>query len=239
MKTINIVLAVLFMSYYVSAQQPYESFHITFNGSGAFPVGSFKTAVAPNGGVMGIGGGFSALFNLKGKHEYFPLFLGADYLSFGRDKLPETEYLQALKTTFNFYGISAIGRVFLSAKKSGLVPFIDGQAGLNIIKTNTMVDRKMDLADLLSEEESPEVLNTTNDLGLMYGASLGFYTRKLPNKNNNRSPSFFMKAGYMSGDNIDHVKRGTVKVINGIITYQTTNSSVNNIFFQFGFVFPN
>lgn len=238
MKFSFILLAGLSISCLLSAQQPYESFHLTVNGSAAFPVGSFQTAVAPNGGGFGIGGGASALFNLKGKYEYFPLFLGADfnYLSFGRDKQSSAETMPALKTAFNYYGISAIGRAFLSAKKSGIVPFIDAQVGVNIINTRTKIDK--DLGDLFLGEDYPEVLNTTNDLGLMYGASLGFYTRKPLDENNRRSASFFMKAGYMAGDDIEHVKRGTLKVTNGNVTYQTTTTSVNNIIVQFGFVLP-
>jgi hypothetical protein len=238
MKTVFILAAGFLLPFIVSGQQPYESFHLTVNGSGAFPIGSFQTAVAPNGGGFGIGGGATALFNLKGKYEYFPLFLGADfnYLSFGRDKQPSTEVMPPLKTAFNYYGISAIGRAFLSAKKSGFVPFIDGQVGLNIINTRTKVDKN--LGDILMDEDYPEVLNTTNDLGLMYGASLGFYIRKPLDENNRRLASFFMKGGYMAGDNIEHVKRGTLKVNNGNVTYQTTTTSVNNIIFQLGFVLP-
>lgn len=222
----------------LKSQQPYESFHLTLNGSGAFPVGSFKEAVAPDGGGFGIGGGASALFNPRGKVEYCPVFLGVDfnYLSFGRDKQAATDYMPALKTAFNYYGISAISRLFLSAKKSGVVPFIDGQVGLNIINTRTKIDK--DLADLILGEDYPEVLNTTNDLGLMYGASLGIYTRKPLDENNRRMASFFMKAGYMAGDNIEHVKRGSLKMVNGNVTYQTTTTSVNNIMIQLGFVLP-
>jgi hypothetical protein len=238
MKNNFLLNAGIFFSIAVSGQQPYESFHLTLNGSGAFPVGSFKEAVAPDGGGFGIGGGASALFNPKGKVEYCPVFLGVDfnYLSFGRDKQAATDYMPALKTTFNFYGISAISRLFLSAKKSGIVPFIDGQVGLNIINTRTKIDK--DLADLILGEDYPEVLNTTNDLGLMYGASIGLYTRKPLDENNRRMASFFMKAGYMAGDNIEHVKRGSLKMVNGNVTYQTTTTSVNNILIQLGFVLP-
>jgi hypothetical protein len=220
------------------AQSSFEAFHLTLNGSLAFPVGSFQAAVAPNGGGMGIGGGASALFNPKGKTEYCPVFLGVDfnYLSFGRDKQAATDYMPALKTAFNYYGVSAISRLFLSAKKSGIVPFIDGQVGLNIINTRTKIDK--DVVDLIIGEDYPEVLNTTNDLGLMYGASLGIYTRKPLDENGRRNASFFLKAGYMAGDNIEHVKRGSLKIVNGNVTYQTTTTSVNNIMVQFGFVLP-
>jgi hypothetical protein len=238
MKTFILSITALIICNLVSGQQPYESFHLTLNGSLAFPVGSFQAAVAPNGGGMGIGGGVSALFNPKGKAEYCPVFLGVDfnYLSFGRDKQGATDYMPALKTAFNYYGVSAISRLFLSAKKSGVVPFIDGQVGLNIINTRTKIDK--DVVDLIIGEDYPEVLNTTNDLGLMYGASIGFYTRKPLDENNRRMASFFMKAGYMAGDNIEHVKRGSLKIVNGNVTYQTTTTSVNNIMVQFGFVLP-
>lgn len=220
----------------VFAQQPYESFQFTLNASGAFPMGEFKNAVAPNGGGFGIGGGFSALFNPKGKAEYFPVFLGADfnYLSFGRDKQSSTPDMPPLKTAFNYYGISALSRFFLSAKKSGIIPFIDGQVGLNIINTRTKIDK--DLFDFVVGDDYPEVLNTTNDLGLLYGGSIGFYTRKPLNENGTRSGSFFMKAGYFGGDDIEHVKRGSLKWINGNATYQTTTTSVNNIIIQFGVI---
>lgn len=234
-KFIQLLFANL-LGFILYGQQPYESFQFTINGSGAFPTGSFQTAVAPNGGGFGIGGGASMLFNPKGKAEYFPLFLGADfnYLSFGRDKQASTPSMPALKTAFNYYGISAITRIFLSEKKSGFVPFIDGQVGLNIINTRTKIDK--DMFDLILGEDYPEVLNTTNDLGLMYGGSIGFYNRKPLNENGTRSGSFFMKAGYFAGDDIEHVKRGTLKMINGNVTYQTTTTSVNNIIIQFGVI---
>ncbi len=222
----------------VLAQQPYEFFHLTLNGSGAFPIGSFKKAVAPNGGGFGIGGGATLLFNPRGKVEYCPVFIGADfnYMSFGRDKQSSTETMPALKTAFNYYGISAVSRIFLSARKSGIIPFLDGQVGLNIINTRTKIDK--DVVDLIMGEDYPEVMNTTNDLGLMYGGSLGFYTRKPLDENNRRSVSFFLKAGYFGGDEVEHVKRGTMKINNGNVTYQTTTTSVNNIVVQFGLVCP-
>jgi hypothetical protein len=238
MNKIFSLLAFHLMYLVVSAQQSPESFLFTINGSGAFPVGNFKTTVAPDGGAFGIGGGASALFNPKGKSEYFPVFFGVDfnYMSFGRDKQASTQNMPALKTSFNYYGISGISRFFLSSKKTGVIPFIDGHVGINIINTRTKIDK--DVVDLILGEDYPEVLNTTNDAGLMYGASLGFYTRKQYDENGNRSASFFMKAGYFAGNDIEHVKRGTLKITDGNVSYQTTNTSVNNIIIQLGVVLP-
>jgi hypothetical protein len=233
MKKIICVFSGMF-AFLFSIGQTYESIHITIFGSGAIPLGEFKNAVSADNSAFGVGGGASALFNPKGKNEYCPVFIGVDfnYLTFGRDKQPATAGIPPLKTSFNNYGISALSRFFLSNRPSGIVPFIDGQLGLNIANATTKVDKN--LLNTVLGDDFPEVINNANDLGLLYGFGLGLYTRKPMDGSGDSRSSFFFKASYLGGDAINHVKRGSIRIVNGNVFYETTTTRFQNILVQLG-----
>lgn len=226
-------LLLLFLSACTLAAQAQETAMFSFAPAMAIPSEEFKKAVDnPNEG-LGVGLGSNILFNPKGKKGYSPVFFGADftYLTFGRDKQPSTTNAPPYKTTFNYYAINGIARLFLTDKEYGFTPFVDGMLGLKIYNTRTKIDK--DLLDTVLNDDQPEVIHTTNDTGLGYGVGIGFYKRKIKDEGEGKA-SFTLRAMYLWGDKIRYVVRGSVQIDNGAVTYETKYSNTNMVMLQFG-----
>lgn len=200
----------------------------------SIPSSSFKAAIDnPNGGA-GAGIGTQILFNPKGKRGASPFYPGIDfsYLTFGRDKQDGSTTVPPYKTTFNYYSIAPSVRFLLNQKTAGFTPFVDGQVGAKIFNTRTKIDKNA--FDIILNDDQPEVINTTNDTGLGYGIGVGFFARKPLNSNGFHNPSFTLRVQYLWGDDTTYVKRGSVKVDNGYVTYDTATSDTNMVLIQLG-----
>ncbi|MBX2966252.1 MAG: hypothetical protein KF845_08920 [Cyclobacteriaceae bacterium] len=233
MKTRAATFFFVFVTGLVLAQE-HELYQVSLFGNVGIPSKELKDAVDNPIGGTAVGFGFNALFNPKGKKGYSPVFIGADfsYVTFGRDKQPSTATSPPYKTSFNYYGISGISRLFLSSKAEGFVPFIDGQLGAQIFNTRTKIDKNV--LHLVFNDDQPEVINTTNDAGLNYGIGIGFYTRKSTNENGGHDPSFTLRAMYHWGDRSKYVKRGSLEVDNGTVTYESGYTRTNMFMVQLG-----
>jgi len=212
----------------------------TFN-SGVFvnfavPTADFKQAVDNTMGGTGIGFGMNMLFNPYGKKRYSPVFFGGDFslVTYGRDKHHgEVPF----KTSFNFYHVNGITRVFLTNRAVGFTPFIDGMLGVKVFNTRTKVDKDFFQTVVLEEEE--EVLHTTNSADLGYGISLGFYTRKTGDTGEGFG-SFSLRLSYLWGGKSTYVKRGSVKVVDGsYVEYETGYTHMSMFMIQLGFALFN
>lgn len=226
-------LLVTVMSF--SMAQNHETYQVSLFAHAGAPLGDLKDLV----GGSAIGTGFNALFNPKGKKSSSPVFVGLDfsYSTFGRDKQPSTSTAPPYKTSFNDYTISGAIRLFTSQREVGFTPFIDGQLGAKIFNTRTKIDKN--LFHTLFNDDQPEVINTTNDVGLGYGIGAGFYTRKALNENGNRGVSFTLRTMYIWGDKASYVKRGSVNVdSDGFVTFETAYSNTNMVLVQLGIVIP-
>ncbi len=212
-----------------------EANQLSLQVNTGIPTGKFKEAVDNSIGGVAVGVGANVLFNPKGKKGYSPVFFGADFscMTFGRDKIEETTDAPPFKTTFNYYALNGMTRLFLSNKEAGFVPFIDGTLGLKIFNTRTKVDK--DVTNIILNDNQPEVINTTNDNGLGYGVGMGWYTRKSANEENpSTRASFTFRVMYLWGDPTSYVKRGSVKVENGFVTYEEGSTKTNMIMVQLG-----
>ncbi|MBX2945180.1 MAG: hypothetical protein KF725_05055 [Cyclobacteriaceae bacterium] len=216
--------------------QDHETYQVSLLANVGIPSAELKEAVDNPVGGIAVGFGFNALFNPKGKKGYSPVFVGADfsYITFGRDKQPSTPTAPPYKTSFNYYGISGLSRFFLSNKEVGFVPFVDGQLGVKIFNTRTKIDKNV--VNIILNDDEPEVINTTNDAGLGYALGGGFYARKTLNENGNRDVSFTLRAMYHFGDQTSYVKRGSIQVDNGTVSYQTGYTRTNMIMIQLGII---
>ena len=216
----------------------HEVAHISIFGNLAATSAELRQAVNNGMGGVGVGLGGSILINPFLTQKPSPVFVGVDfsYLTFGRDKQRETATLPPYKTTFNYYGISGISRLFLTKRQLGFTPFIDGMAGLKIINTRTKIDKNV--AHIIFDEDQPEVIHTTNDLGMNYGVGIGFYTRKLPARGSEDSDlkcaSFSLRLMYLWGDRSSYVKRGSLKVTEGEVSYEQGYTNTNMIMLQLG-----
>lgn len=230
MKKIFILPVLFCISLTVAAQ---ESIMFSVYGNIALPTPEFKKAVDNSAGGMGVGFGTNFLVNPKGKKGYSPVFFGVDfsYLTFGRDKQPSINNAPPYKTSFNHYSISGITRLVLTDKALGFTPFIDGMIGAKIFNTRTKIDKNF-LGTLFNEED--EVIHTTNDTGLGYGLGLGFFTRHQKDEEGNGTGSFSLRLMYLWGDKTQYVKRGSLTVDNGSVSYETGYTKTNMILLQFG-----
>jgi len=211
-----------------------EPFTISVYANAGIPSKQFKEAVSNQFEGTGVGIGSSVLFNVKGKKELSPLALGIDfsYLTFGRDKIAATSGAPPHKTTFNFYSVSAVSRVILSKRETGFTPFIDGMVGVKIVNTRTKIDKNV--LNILLNNDQPEVINNTNDYGLGYGLGMGWYTRKMAGDNGQGTASFTLRIMYLWGDQTSYVKRGSMQVNNGYVSYETGHTNTNMVLIQLG-----
>jgi opacity protein-like surface antigen len=230
MKRLHTIAMSLAICLHANAQ---ETAMLSLSANLTIPTRAFKEAVDNPIGGAGVGLGTNLLLNPKGRKGYSPVFFGVDfsYVTFGRDKQESTASSPPYKTSFNHYSISGMSRVFLTDKTEGFTPFIDGMLGLKIFNTRTKVDK--DLLDIVLNDDQPEVIHTTNDSGLGYGAGIGFYTRRLKSEGEG-SASFIFRALYLWGDKTSYVKRGSLVVDNGYISYETGYTKTNMILFQLG-----
>ncbi|MCK6618385.1 MAG: hypothetical protein L6Q51_12160 [Cyclobacteriaceae bacterium] len=211
-----------------------ETAQIALQLNTAIPDKEFKQAVDNSIGGAAVGMGANILLNPKGKKGYSPVFFGAEfsYMTFGRDKIEATNDAPPFKTTFNYYALNGISRVFLSKKESGFVPFIDGTLGLKIFNTRTKVDKNV--SHIILDDNQPVVINTTNDNGLGYGVGIGFYNRKPMESEDDTRASFTMRVMYLWGDPTSYVKRGSVRVDNGFVSFEEGSTKTNMIMVQLG-----
>jgi len=225
-----LLLAFFLLSIKLTAQ---ESVNLSLYGNVTVPIADFKEAIDNSVGGAGVGVGTNFLFNPKGKKAYSPIFLGIDfsYVTFGRDKQEATTNGLPYKTTFNYYNISGVSRIFLTDKTEGLTPFIDGMLGLKIFNTRTKIDKDL-IGTIINDQ--PEVIHTTNDTGLGYGLGVGFYKRHPHTEEGSGGASVSMRVMYLWGDKTSYVKRGSLQVDNGAVTYETGYANTNMILIQLG-----
>lgn len=234
MKTSILLIAfVLILNY--SYCQSSNKFQLGLYGNIGLPTGEFREAVNNSLGGTGWGGGMNFFLNPKKGGIYSPVFIGIEgnYMNLGTDKIPATAFLPQLKTTFNYYNVGPITRVFLFEKEEGFIPFVDGFVGLKVLNTNTQVDNS--LLDTILDQEDLESLLSTNYEGLGYGVGLGFYNRKFNDQAEKGQGSFYLRLMYQFGDRINYVKRGSVKVDKeGFITYKTDRTQTGIISLHLG-----
>ncbi len=218
-----------------SLSQSLEKFHYGLHGNIGFPVGEFAESISNSIGGTGWGVGMNFLLNPKKNNLYSPVMIGIEgnYMYLGRDKIPESFYLPPLKTSFNYFNVGPLMRVFLNDREEGIVPFLDGFVGMKVLNTRTQVDNT--LLDTILDEENLESLLSTNFEGLGYGLGFGFYKRGSIDNVDQGQASFYMRLMYQFGDRINYVKRGSIEVDReGFITYETGRTQTSILSLQFG-----
>lgn len=216
--------------------QRIDKVHFNLTGSVGIPSSKLKAAVDNSIGGLGVGLGASVLVNPMGKVRNSPFQLGVDftYLTFGRDKTAETSTTPPYKTSFNFYSAGGMIRFFPLPDKTGLFPFVDGILGAKIMNARTKVDK--DLANTLNNDED-EVINNATHTGLGYALGIGFFNRKLDEDENGNiitRPSFTLRVLYHWGAEVRHVKRGSVQVNNGQVTFEQARTDLNMLMVHLG-----
>ena len=238
----SLILASLVVFCYSGAAQELDidKFHVSVFGNAAFPFSDLKSAVDNKIGGLGVGAGASLLVNPTLKTKNSPVFVGLDlnYLTFGRDKTEGTAVTPPYKTSFNFYSVCGMLRLYPHPEKVGFVPFLDGMLGLKLFNARTKVDK--DIFNTINNDED-EVINNTTDKGLGYALGIGFMSRKYREDKDGimqKKESLTVRITYHWGATATYVKRGSVVVDNGNVTFETSEVKPDMIVLQVGlFVF--
>lgn len=234
MKTSILLIAFVSVLNY-SYGQSSNKYQFGLHGNVGLPMGEFREAVNNSLGGTGWGAGMNFFLNPKKGGIYSPVFVGIEgnYMNLGTDKTPATSFLPQLKTTFNYYNVGLVTRVFLIEKEEGFIPFLDGYIGMKVLNTNTQVDNS--LLDTILNQEDLESLLSTDSESLGYGVGLGFYNRKFNDQAGTGQGSFYLRLMYQYGDRINYVQRGSIKVDNkGFMTYQTDRTQTGILSLQLG-----
>lgn len=211
--------------------------HLGIYADVSIPSQQFKEAIDNGTGGVGAGFNFNVLASPYGRKKYSPVMLGVDfnYLHLGRDKVSESTTAPPYKTTYNYYTVCGATRLFLK-KGEGIVPFVDGMLGLKIYNTKTKIDK--DAFQTIINDEQPEVIHSKNDNGLTYGVGVGFYNRRYAKDADGQTTmgkaSFSLRVMYLWGDEIEYVKRGSVVIDNGTVTYDKGYTTTNMFVVQLG-----
>jgi hypothetical protein len=232
----NSIIIIVFCSLtHLSVAQSMNKFQVGLYGNIGLPMGEFRETVNNSFGGTGWGGGMNFFLNPKKGGIYSPVFVGIElnYMNLGTDKTSETRFLPGLKTTFNYYNVGPVIRLFLNDREEGFIPFLDGFFGLKVLNANTQIDNS--LLDTILDQENLESLLSTNYEGLGFGVGLGFYNRKFNERAETNQGSFHLRLMYQYGDRINYVKRGSINVDNdGLITYQTDQTQTGILSLQLG-----
>ncbi len=171
--------------------------------------------------------GFSAGFGLNplGKERESPLLIGLDfsYHTFGRDKTTDPFTDIRYKTSYNKFFVGPVARFYLPIRGK-LAVFTEGMAGAHVMNSRIKVDQT-----IFDNNEEEILIDSENDTSLGYGFGLGLHTRKqdsgkfdLPEAH----ASFFFRLSYLSGDRSRHMERDSVSIIDDVLSYRTTYSSM-------------
>lgn len=203
-----------------------------FNLTSGFPDSQFKKAMDSDYGGMGLG--FSTGFGINpyGTKRQFPLLLGIDftYVTFGRDKTTDPVTDIRYKTSFNYFFVGPLARLYpLKTKK--ISPFIDGLAGLQVLNGRTKLDKT-----IFDDSEEEVLIGAENDSGFSYGLGIGFHTKKIIQDENVAHISFFFRAMYLWSDRSKHIKRDSARVVDDLYTYQTAFTTTNMFQLQLGVI---
>lgn len=232
------ILLIAFVSFInFSYSQSSNKSQVGLYGIVGLPMGEFRESVNNSFGGTGWGAGMNFFLNPKKGGIYSPVFIGAvvNYMNLGTDKSPESRFLPQLKTTFNYYNVGPVIRVFLVEKEEGIIPFLDGFIGMKVLSADTKVDNS--LLDTVLDQEDIESLLWKSYEGLGYGVGFGFYNRKFNDQAENKQASFYLRLMYQYGDKINYVKRGSITVNNeGIITYQTDRTQTGILSLHIGLI---
>jgi hypothetical protein len=238
-RTIFVIFVLVTGIISVHAQENTNPVHFAGYANVTIPSADFKKAIDNDTGGVGVGFGFNVLANPYGKKRSSPVLLGIDfnYLTFGRDKIEASGNVPPYKTSYNYYTIGGIGR-YIIPKSRGFTPFIDAMLGMKIYNTRTKIDK--DALQTVIDKQQEEVINSNNDTGLTYGVGVGFFNRKFKTNESGEAlttnnASFSLRLMYLWGDEIGYVKRGTVVVENGFVSYETGYTKTNMILIQLGF----
>lgn len=188
--------------------------------AGGLPEASLKSSIKSDYGdiTMGFATGFG--INPFGKKRESPLLFGVDfsYLTFGRDKITDPVTSFRYKFTINKIFVGPNARIYFPLKGK-IALFADGMVGGHIMNGRIKVDKT-----IFDDGEEDIVIGSENDGSLGYGFGVGIHSRKVSIADSEipeAHASFFVRFSYLSADRSRFIKRGSVQVVNDVLTYQT------------------
>ena len=191
-----------------------------FGLAGGVPDPSLKESIKSDYGDITLGFATGFGINPFGKKREAPFLLGIDfsYLTFGRDKITDPITSFRYKFTINKIFVGPSARLYFPLKGK-LALFADGMVGGHIMNGRIKVDKT-----IFDDGEEDIVIGSENDGSLGYSFGLGIHSRKVSlveSEIPEAHASFFIRLSYLSGDRSRFIKRGSVQVINDVLSYQT------------------
>lgn len=233
-KSITLLFCIAFVGVIQAQDTLREPFTVSVYANLGLPSQELRDAVNNSIHGAGLGLGANVLFNTSGKKRSpSPVAFGVDveYLIFGTDKIEETSSAPPYKTSYNFWNLSGVTRLILSKRTSGFVPFVDGMMGMKLFSVRTKIDK--DVLDYVLGDREEDIIGINNYNALGYGVGLGWFTRKP--KDSGNSVSFSFRLMYLWGDEIKHIRRGTMQVdSSGNLTFETGYTNTNMLLIQLG-----
>lgn len=175
--------------------------------------------------------GFSTGLGLNpfGKKRESLLLFGVDFSihTFGRDKTTDPVTDIRYKTSHNKFFIGPVARVYLPVRGK-LAIFAEGLAGAHIMNSRIKIDQT-----IFDNNEEEILIDSENDGSLGYGFGVGLHTRKQDNSIDEELPeahaSFFIRLSYLSGDRSRYIERGSVSIIDNVVSYRTAYTNTGLI----------
>lgn len=207
-----------------------QGFDFGLSLDGGFPQGAFKDNVENNG--FGIEGIFAYSI------PYSPLSMGLDlgFFTYGNASRKEIfnpnipEVRIGVRTTNNIF----TGHFFtrLESKQGAIRPYADGLIGMHYLWTESRVE---------DDDNFETIASTTNfdDSALSYGfgGGLKFKVAESINDNGDLIRWFIdLRARYLFGGKADYLKEGALRNNNGVLEYDTSNSSTDLMTVGLGFI---
>lgn len=216
-----------------------QEFQAALDFGVGIPQGEFKDQSDHIGGGINVMGGY--------RFANSPIMLGLEFgfMNFGTDtrEEPLSTTIPDLKVEVeNSYNL-AHGDLLLRiiAPPATIRPYVDGLFGFNYFFTETVIRDRDDFFD-------DDKLSDTNfeDTALSYGFGAGVQFRLWQKKGGDSTgltedmqPSSVylnLRSRYMFGREAEYLQKGSIKIDNGQVTYDVTQSETNLLHFKIGVV---
>ncbi|GCC51366.1 hypothetical protein SanaruYs_15910 [Chryseotalea sanaruensis] len=199
------------------------------------PGGQLKQNLKSDFGEVTFGFSSGLGLNPFGKKRESPLLFGIDFSihTFGRDKTTDPVTDIRYKTSYNKFFVGPVARIYFPVRGK-LAIFAEGMAGAHVMNSRIKIDQT-----IFDNNEEEILIDSENDGSLGYGFGVGLHTRKQDSSDAEfpqAHASFFMRLSYLSGDRSRHIERGSVSVIDDVLTYRTAYTDTGLIQLTLGVI---
>lgn len=185
--------------------------------------------------------------NLNGMYRFsqspFGLGLDFNFINFGQDTRDEPlsptipDLTVRVENEYNL--VQGLMAARVQSPDGVIRPFAEGLAGFNYFYTQTSIENRR------SQGDEPIATDTNfEDWGFAWGGGGGLMIRVFDRRGSeNLTPENPLAAGYinlgvryLNGSEAEYLRKGSIVIENGSVTYDTLKSRTDMLIIQFGFV---